>query len=239
MGNLVKNLVVLSFALKPHEKDPIKLTHYHISSCGAQKESIMKKLDCQGLECPLPVVKCRDFIKSEKPSICQILVDNETSSINVGRYLEKQNYLVRVIHDNPRLWRVCACQDEKGGIYKSDEDFLSASTFKTLVLITSERMGSGDDELGSKLMATFLATLPELGENLWRIVLLNGGVKLTAQEGPALEALVALKKAGVSILVCGACLNHFHLTDKKAVGETSNMLDILTSMDLAQKIIRP
>lgn len=199
----------------------------------------MKKLDCQGLECPLPVVKCRDFINAEKPSICQILVDNETSSINVGRYLEKKNYLVRVINDNPRLWRVCACLDEKGAQYKSAEDFLSPSTFKTLVLITSNVMGSGDDVLGEKLMATFLATLPELGENLWRIVLLNGGVKLAANDGPALDALVALKKAGISILVCGSCLTHFQLLDKKAIGETSNMLDIITSLDLAQKIIRP
>lgn len=199
----------------------------------------MKKLDCQGLECPLPVVKCRDFINAETPSICQILVDNETSSINVGRYLEKKNYLVRVINDNPRLWRVCACLDEKGARYKSAEDFLSPSTFKTLVFITSNVMGSGDDVLGEKLMATFLATLPELGENLWRIVLLNGGVKLAANDGPALDALVSLKKAGVSILVCGTCLNHFHLLDKKAIGETSNMLDIITSLDLAQKVIRP
>lgn len=199
----------------------------------------MKKLDCQGLECPLPVVKCREFINAEKPTICQILVDNETSSINVGRYLEKQHYLVRVMNDSPRLWRVCACLDEKGAQYKSDEDFLSPSTFKTLVLVTSDRMGSGDDALGEKLMATFLATLPELGENLWRVVLLNGGVKLAAVEGPALDALVALKQAGISILVCGTCLNHFQLTDKKAIGETSNMLDIITSLDLAQKIIRP
>lgn len=199
----------------------------------------MKKLDCQGLECPLPVVKCREFINAEKPTICQILVDNETSSINVGRYLEKKHYLVRVVTDNPRLWRVCACLDDKGTHYKSDEDFLSPSTFKTLVFITSDRLGSGDDTLGEKLMATFLATLPELGENLWRVVLLNGGVKLAAHEGPALEALVALKNAGVSILVCGACLTHFKLLDKKVVGDVSNMLDILTSLDLAQKIIRP
>lgn len=199
----------------------------------------MKQLNCQGLECPLPVVKCREFIKDEAPTICQVLVDSETASMNVSRYLEKKNYLVRVINDNPRLWRVCACLDENRPMAKSDEDFLRASTFKTLVLVTSEHLGIGDDSLGSKLMANFLKTLPELGNNLWRVVLLNGGVKLAATEGPALEALLQLKKNGVSILVCGACLEHYGLTDQKKVGETSNMLDIVTSMDLAEKIIRP
>lgn len=199
----------------------------------------MKKLDCQGLECPLPVVKCRDFIRNEAPTICQVLVDSETASMNVSRYLEKKKYLVRVVNDNPRLWRVCACLDENRPLSKSDEDFLSPSTFKTLALITSEHLGVGDDTLGTKLMSTFLATLPEMGNNLWRIVLLNGGVKLASTEGPALEALQSLKKEGVSILVCGACLEHYGLTAQKMVGETSNMLDIVTSIDLAEKIIRP
>lgn len=29
-------------------------------------------------------------------------------------------------------------------------------------------------------MGNFLSTLPELGESLWRVILLNGGVKLAA-----------------------------------------------------------
>lgn len=41
------------------------------------------------------------------------------------------------------------------------------------------------------------------------------------------------------MLVCGTCLAHYGLLEAKAVGETSNMLDIVTSLDLADKIIRP
>jgi hypothetical protein len=41
------------------------------------------------------------------------------------------------------------------------------------------------------------------------------------------------------VLVCGTCLTHYGLLEAKAVGETSNMLDIVTSLDLADKIIRP
>lgn len=199
----------------------------------------MKKLDCQGLECPLPVVRCREFVEAEQPRIFQVLVDNEVASINVGRFLAKKNYLARVIHDSPRVWRICAALDNKSNHIKSDEELLSPCTFKTLVLLTSNVLGQSDTELGTKLMTSFLTTLPELGENLWRIILLNGAVRLTAEDGPALDALKALETAGVSILVCGTCLNHFNLTEKKAVGQVTNMLDIMTSIDLAQKVIRP
>ena len=44
--------------------------------------------------------------------------------------------------------------------------------------------------------------------------------------------------AGCSILVCGTCLDHFGLLDRKQVGDTTNMLDIVTSMQLADKVIR-
>ncbi len=87
-------------------------------------------------------------------------------------------------------------------------------------------------------MQNFLRTLPEMGSTLWRIILLNGGVTLAAEGSPVLEPLQALEKAGVSILVCGTCLEHFGLLDKKAVGETTNMLDVVTSLAVAHKIIR-
>ena len=110
---------------------------------------------------------------------------------------------------------------------------------RTLVLITTETIGRGDDTLGGKLMGNFLATLPELGPRLWRIVLINGGVKLASCPGPALDALKKLEADGVSVLVCGTCLAHFGLLEAKQVGDTSNMLDIVTSLDLAGKVIRP
>jgi len=39
------------------------------------------------------------------------------------------------------------------------------------------------------------------------------------------------------VLVCGTCLNHFQLLEQKKVGETTNMLDIVTHMHLADKVI--
>ncbi|MFU8770402.1 MAG: DsrE family protein, partial [Desulfotignum sp.] len=82
-------------------------------------------------------------------------------------------------------------------------------------------------------------TLGEMGNDLWRLVFVNNGVKLTITESPVLETLKQYEKQGISILVCGTCLSHFDLLADKQVGDTTNMLDIITSMQLAGKVIRP
>jgi peroxiredoxin family protein len=53
-----------------------------------------------------------------------------------------------------------------------------------------------------------------------------------------LEELQKLEESGVSILVCGTCLEFFGLTDKRAVGDVTNMLDVVTSFQLATKSIQ-
>ena len=52
-----------------------------------------------------------------------------------------------------------------------------------------------------------------------------------------LDDLKAYEDNGLKIMVCGTCLNHFNLLERKQVGETTNMLDIVTAMQLADKVI--
>ena len=106
-----------------------------------------------------------------------------------------------------------------------------------MVMIATDRMGYGDDELGKKLIASFITTLKEMGEELWRLVFVNNGVKLTIQGSEVVDVLKEYEKSGLKILVCGTCLTYFNLLDKKLVGETTNMLDIVTAMQLADKVI--
>ena len=58
--------------------------------------------------------------------------------------------------------------------------------------------------------------------------------QLTLTNGPALRGLEA---QGLTILVCGTCLSHFDLLKHKQVGQTTNMLDIVSAMRLANKVI--
>ncbi len=69
------------------------------------------------------------------------------------------------------------------------------------------------------------------------LVFVNNGVKLTIGGSPVLEDLQVYEKEGLKILVCGTCLDHFKLLEKKQAGETTNMLDIVTPMQLADKVI--
>ncbi len=108
---------------------------------------------------------------------------------------------------------------------------------KTLVVLSTDCIGKGNDELGRGIVINFVRTMKEMGDELWRLVLLNGGVKLAAEGSEALVHLQGLTGAGLSILVCGKCLETFGLTEKKQVGENANMLDIVTSMQVAEKVI--
>ena len=201
-------------------------------------------LDCVGLACPMPVLRVKEAIENGAMELTAI-VDNEAAKENVSRFMEKQGFTVS-IQEVEQGYGVTGvkdgqpCDTKKAASESSDgvKDFESISS-KTLVFITTDTLGRGDEELGGKLMTNFIATLPELGERLWRIILLNGAVKLASHETPCLEALKKLEKSGVSILVCGTCLDHFNLLESKQVGETTNMLDVVTSLDMATKIIRP
>lgn len=198
-------------------------------------------LDCRGMACPQPVITTREALE-KKPSSVTVLVDNAPASENVRRLLEKSGYAsgLAVEQREDSLWAVrgaasCAvCAEAEAVIEAAGE-----RTSRTLVFLSTDTLGHGSDELGAKLMANFLATLPELGANLWRIVMVNGGVRLASQPGRSLDALKKLEQNGVSLLVCGTCLEHYGLLDAKQVGETTNMLDIVTSLDLADKVIRP
>lgn len=108
---------------------------------------------------------------------------------------------------------------------------------KILVVVGTDRLGHGDDALGSGLMINFLRSLKEMGPDLWRLVFVNNGVKLTVEDTDSLPILQELSAQGTSILVCGTCLSHFKLHEQKKVGETTNMLDIVTSMQIADSVI--
>ncbi len=196
----------------------------------------MKEIDVRGLACPAPVLQTKNAIEEEKLSSIAILVDNEAARENVNRFLNSQGFEVSV-------------QEREGDFYVSGRregkvepkgvvaEKQNAEINKIMVMVTNNCMGQGDDELGSKLMVSFLKTIKEMGDELWRLVFVNNGVKLTIDTSKVLEFLKEYEKGGLHILVCGTCLTHFDLLEKKQVGETTNMLDIVTAMQLADKVI--
>lgn len=198
-------------------------------------------LDCRKLLCPQPVIQIKRLLETETPQAISVLVDNEPALENVTRFLASRGYAVTSLQEDGQ-WRVTGASGARPAPAPAEAGPPPAAPAseeaRTLVMIISPFFGSGDDGLGSRLMKNFLATLPEMGDSLWRIVMLNGGVTLAAGDSPVLEDLRRLEQNGVSILVCGTCLEHFGLLDKKAVGQTTNMLDVVTSIQFADKVVR-
>jgi selenium metabolism protein YedF len=206
-----------------------------------------KELDCQGLACPRPVLQCKEAIEASRPNRLRVIVDNDAAKENVSRFLSSRGYSVLSTEErNGHYLMVAERRGEPSPEAGSQErpeaetelSCVPQHTDQQLVLIASDRIGHGDDELGRRLMGNFLATLPEMGSSLWRIILINSGVKLAVRGSGVLESLHKLKESGVSILVCGTCLSYFQLLEEKQIGETTNMLDVVTSLQLAGKVIK-
>jgi selenium metabolism protein YedF len=196
----------------------------------------MKEIDARGLACPEPVLRTKAALQESDIQNIQVVVDNGASQQNVQRFLESQGFQTRL--------------EQKGADFvitgTNSGTFVEHIPVKTrteqecskiMVMCAADTMGSGDDELGRKLMVNCIRTLKEMGDDLWQLVFVNGGVRFTIDESDVLEDLQQLEQAGLTILVCGTCLDHFNLLARKQVGVTTNMLDIVTAMQLSDKVI--
>lgn len=97
-------------------------------------------------------------------------------------------------------------------------------------LIQSEGLGRGDGQLGSMLMANFLRLLGDSEDKPGSMIFWNAGVRLVCEGSPVLNRLKLLEEQGVELLACTTCLEHFELTDKLAVGKSTNMMKSIQSM---------
>jgi len=202
----------------------------------------MKQIDARGLACPAPVLQTRAALDKETLAAVTVIVDNAAAQQNVSRFLTSRGFAVQASQQGADYLVV----GQAGQVPPTQATHQTASAqpvrdtgaaAKIMVMVAADRLGSGDDVLGAGLMVNFLRTLKEMGPELWRLVFVNSGVKLAVTGSPVLDDLKALEAAGVQILVCGTCLNHFKLIEQKQAGETTNMLDIVTAMQLADKVV--
>ena len=108
-----------------------------------------------------------------------------------------------------------------------------------MVVIASDQMGEGAEELGKTLLKAFVFSLTQQDKLPKTILFYNGGAHLTCEGSPMLEDLKALEAEGVEILTCGTCLNFYGLTEKLAVGGVTNMYVIAEKMLGAGNVVKP
>ena len=203
----------------------------------------MKIVDARDRDCPAPVLMAREAVETETPQTFCVIVNNDAARQNVCRFLKSMGYAVSEETRNEDVHitgvRSESAQDEKEAspaqiTQPSGEE---PGQRRIMVMITTDRMGYGDDTLGQKLMINYIRTAGEFGTDLWQLVFVNNGVKLAIDTSEVVDTLQQYEAQGVTILVCGTCLEHYALTARKRVGETTNMLDIVTAMHLADKVI--
>lgn len=108
---------------------------------------------------------------------------------------------------------------------------------KKAVIINSEFMGSGDNELGHKLMGSWLRKLWAGDRKPEAILFYNSGVKLLAEGSSVLDALNGLFEAGVDIIACGTCCTFFEITETVEIGRISDMQEISGIMMTADNVV--
>lgn len=95
-----------------------------------------------------------------------------------------------------------------------------------ILIINNEGLGHGDTGLGMKLMGAFLRKVWASPDKPEAILLYNSGVKLAAMGSEALGAMKGLYEAGVDILACGTCVEHYGLKGQMAAARVSSMEEI-------------
>jgi selenium metabolism protein YedF len=107
-----------------------------------------------------------------------------------------------------------------------------------VILVSSDKFGSGDDKLGAVLMKSYMFALSESDVKPETMLFANGGVKLTCEGSDVLESLKSLQENGVEMLSCGTCLDFYGLKEKLSIGNITNMYTIVEKMNKSGNAIR-
>ncbi len=214
-------------------------------------------VDARGKACPQPVIDAKNALKEHGAPVI-VLVDNDIARQNVEKMAAQLNLSAQTDITEDGAFRVLIQQvrsEVLGAVLNDSGDRLSSmldsmpavdcvpcmpvSNGKTVVVLSSNCMGSGDDTLGAALMKGFVYALSQLDNAPDTVLLYNGGAKLSVEGAETVQDLKILEENGTEILTCGTCLNHYGLTNKLAVGEVTNMYVIAEKLSEAGKVIRP
>jgi selenium metabolism protein YedF len=192
-------------------------------------------VDARGLACPQPVIQTQKAMQGS--DLVVTLVDNETSLTNVSRMAEKAGWETQVTREGG-VFRI---EMAKGTAVKEATRLVvgkaEAVDGSLALVVSSDVMGRGNEELGNILIRGFFHTLGEIEPLPQTIIFFNTGARLACEDSQVLDDLLALESRGIEMLICGTCLGYLELTEKLAVGQVSNMYDIAETLLRAGKVV--
>lgn len=208
----------------------------------------MIKVNAVGDACPIPVVKTQKALNELNGSgTVETVVDNEIAVQNLTKLGNNRGCAVKSEKLKENRYKVTFTVGEGEGETSHEVPAFEADVAACVpdigknvaVVIASDKMGEGNEELGKTLMKGFLYALNQQETLPKTILFYNGGAALTCEGSPALKDLKSLAAQGVEILTCGTCLNFYGLSEKLQVGEVTNMYVIAEKMTKAGLIIKP
>ena len=189
-----------------------------------------KIVDARGLNCPQPVILTKRVMDENSGEEILTMVDNSSALENVSKLAVSQDYTFTV-----------ESQGTEYHIHMSPPESTRTDQERPIqalvVLVKSEYLGQGDDELGAVLTKSFFYTLTEMSSQLHTLIFMNGGVHLTTTGSPVLEHLEYMEQQGVQILSCGTCLDFFAKTAQLKVGQVTNMYTAVELLAQAAKTL--
>ena len=191
----------------------------------------------------MPLIETKKALKGlQENESLKIIIDNETSVKNVVHFLNDNNIAVGQNTKADGVFELIVNTTE--AIPEEVDETAYCSTCASnekrdnyVVRLAKDRLGEGPDELGEALAVAMINTLKSMDTLPTKILVLNSGVSFVVNGSSVINDMRELEKAGVEIMVCGACLDYFDKMDELAVGKVSNMFDILDSMVKADKVI--
>ena len=193
----------------------------------------MREVDVRGLSCPAPVVSVKRALE-EGGGELRVLLDDGAPRENVRRFAQGRGYTVQeTAHEGGFAFTLTEPEQKPSKVAIPGEPGGAR-----VMLIGSDRLGDGPEELGRLLMRNFIMTLLDCSELPDRIFFVNTGVLLVAAGSEVIEALEALGNRGVEVLSCGICLDFFQKKESLAAGGVTNMLSIAESLLGARSVVR-
>lgn len=201
----------------------------------------MKYVNCKGLLCPMPLIETKKAIKeSVIGDEIQVDVDNETSFNNVSHFLNDNGFVFKftkealVYHIN---FVVNNLRTNTEGFKINEEPKSNLGNY--IIVLDSDEMGSGDNDLGKLLLKGFINTIEQLDTLPKEIICYNSGVTLAIKGSDTANSLKKIEPKGVKIMLCGTCLDFYSLKDNIEVGSITNMLYIAEKLSGDLKIVKP
>ena len=200
----------------------------------------MITVNAMGDNCPIPVIKTKKAMAAlTGPETIEVLVDNEIAVPNVTQMASSSGGKVTSEKLGDAEYNLTIEMEGAPAADRAEAVCAPDARDNTVVVVSSDRMGSGNDELGKVLIKGFIFAVTQLDTLPKTMLFYNGGATLTTEGSDSLEDLKSLEAQGVEIMTCGTCLDYYGLKDKLAVGTVTNMYSIVETMAKAGRIVRP